>query len=286
MFYSDIIELYNQINKPPVFSNAQSIPTKALRGGTAASIGEYAVAGFQYYDGMNPKVFGQIQVGTEIILEREHGNPNDPLAIKILTKNNNLLGYVPKSKNKTLARLIDQNFTLCALASQADEYRIPSERLKIMVWMGKAKKDIPNAAVGCEEKMLKFTLDCGRTVKLDSFHYTRTYLCLLCGLPDEEFNEKLISKAKNEMIPLWGKRKVHVIPPKIDDSAKYPMLPLTQFFAWLSCEEPIFEQNAGSELVVIWFRDEFDDKEPLARIIHEGIRSLSWENIAEDFEGY
>jgi len=286
VFYADIIKLYNQINKQPVFSNAQSISIKALRGGTAASIGEYVVVGFQYYDGMMSEVYEQIQVGTEIAMVREYDNKHDPLAIRVLTKNKDMLGYIPKSKNKVLARLIDQDLPLYALVSQVDKCSDLSDRLKIMIWMGKSKNDLQGVTACCEDKMLKFTLDCGKTVKLDSFHYARTYLSLLCGLPDEEYNETLISKAKTEMMPLWGKRKIHIIPPIINKSAEHPMLPLTQFFAWLSCDEPILKQNAGSELVVIWFRDDFTDKEPLERIIHEGIRSVPWDNVAEDFEAY
>ena len=43
---------------------------------------------------------------TELILKREPDNKFDKFAIKVLYKNNKL-GYIPKSKNQTIARLMD-----------------------------------------------------------------------------------------------------------------------------------------------------------------------------------
>ena len=43
---------------------------------------------------------------TELILKREPDNKFDKFDIKVLYKNNKL-GYIPKSKNQTIARLMD-----------------------------------------------------------------------------------------------------------------------------------------------------------------------------------
>lgn len=43
---------------------------------------------------------------TELTLQREPENEFDKFAIKLLYKNNKL-GYIPKSKNQTIARLMD-----------------------------------------------------------------------------------------------------------------------------------------------------------------------------------
>ena len=43
---------------------------------------------------------------SELILEREPNNEFDKFAVKVLFKDNKL-GYIPKSKNQTVARLMD-----------------------------------------------------------------------------------------------------------------------------------------------------------------------------------
>jgi hypothetical protein len=79
---------------------------------------------------------------------------------------------------------------------------------------------------------------------------------------------------------------VYVIPPEVNESdPAHPLLPLVRFTAWLTCYQPIAEPNAGSELVVVWFREECRG-EPLDKIVSDAIRSLPWEAVAQDFEGW
>ena len=58
-----------------------------------------------------------------------------------------------------------------------------------------------------------FTLECGRKVAVDAFYYQRTYLSLLEGRPNKEMNDRIIERCNSEMRPLWGERRVYVIPP-------------------------------------------------------------------------
>jgi len=82
---------------------------------------------------------------------------------------------------------------------------------------------------------------------------------------------------------LWGRHKVHIVPPKIDESnADHPTLPPVRFTAWLECSEPLSKENHASALVVVWFRDEYSESEPLIKILHDGIRSVPWDELAED----
>jgi hypothetical protein len=130
-----------------------------------------------------------------------------------------------------------------------------------------------------------FKLDCGRSVAVDALYYQRTYLSLLEGRPDREMNERIIEAARMEMHWLWGDRQVYVIPPRIDESnPKHPMLPQVRFTAWLCCYEPIKPPNFGSELVVVWFRNECHG-EALEDIVNDAIRSLPWDKVARDFIG-
>jgi hypothetical protein len=133
---------------------------------------------------------------------------------------------------------------------------------------------------------LFFDLDCGRSVAVEALYYQRTYLSLLEGRPNQDMNDRILEKVRTEMAPLWGNRRVYVVPPAINESdPKHPVLPPVRFTAWLCCYQPIKEPNAGSELVVVWFQEECTD-EPLDEIVHDAIRSLAWEELAQDFEGW
>jgi hypothetical protein len=60
----------------------------------------------------------------ELTLRREPDNEHDNLAIQILTESGAHLGYVPRAKNETLARLMDAGKFLCAkLTEQSRENR-------------------------------------------------------------------------------------------------------------------------------------------------------------------
>jgi hypothetical protein len=133
---------------------------------------------------------------------------------------------------------------------------------------------------------LFFDLDCGRSVAVQALYYQRTYLSLLEGRPDRELNDGLLEEARAEMIPLWGKRPVHIIPPVLNQSdPAHPVLPRVRFTAWLCCYQPIEEPNAGSELVVVWFQEECPGV-ALDEILRSAIRSLPWEELAQDFAGW
>ena len=131
-----------------------------------------------------------------------------------------------------------------------------------------------------------FDLDCGRSVAVDAVYYQRTYLSLIEGRPNREMNDRILAKVRTEMTPLWGERTVYIIPPNINESdAAHPVLPVVRFTAWLTCYQPIMKSNAGSELVVVWFREECHT-ESMEEIVGSAIRSLKWDDVAKDFEGY
>ena len=60
------------------------------------------------------KVEPKLAFGAMLTLKREPDNPNDPLAIMILTEAGEHLGYVPRAKNEALARLMDAGKLLFA----------------------------------------------------------------------------------------------------------------------------------------------------------------------------
>jgi hypothetical protein len=133
---------------------------------------------------------------------------------------------------------------------------------------------------------LFFDLDCGRSVAVEALYYQRTYLSLLLGRPDQEMNDCILEETRTEVAGLWNARRVYVIPPLINESdPAHPVLPPVCLAARLCCYQPIAEPNAGSALVVVWFREECPD-EPMDKIVSNAIRSLPWEDLAEDFAGW
>jgi len=52
--------------------------------------------------------------------------------------------------------------------------------------------------------LFQFTLNSGRVVQLDDLHIALTYAGLLEGIPDAEYNERLVQQAIRAMVPIWG----------------------------------------------------------------------------------
>jgi hypothetical protein len=64
----------------------------------------FKVAGFQFYKG--EKLMDTMQAGQALTIHREPENPHDRHAIAIYYRNEKI-GFVPRSKNEVLSRLID-----------------------------------------------------------------------------------------------------------------------------------------------------------------------------------
>jgi len=71
----------------------------------------FPVAGFSYYDG--PALLDRLRPGQPVVLVREPENPHDPRAIRIEALGCRV-GYVPRSENRPLARLLEQGAELRA----------------------------------------------------------------------------------------------------------------------------------------------------------------------------
>jgi hypothetical protein len=71
----------------------------------------FPVAGFRFHDG--PSLLERIRVGMPLALVPEPDNPHDRRAIRIEAYGHHL-GYVPRSDNRPLARLLRQGATLHA----------------------------------------------------------------------------------------------------------------------------------------------------------------------------
>jgi hypothetical protein len=128
-----------------------------------------------------------------------------------------------------------------------------------------------------------FVLQSGRRVKLSSFHFSHVYEGLMAGLPKNEPGYVLEQKTKAEK--MWGSRPVYTIPPatviRVYSAKKYESWPSYCYKAWFKSAE-LDSQNAGSELVVIWFGESPSDLGFLA-MVEQACREVNWEQHAKDW---
>lgn len=134
--------------------------------------------------------------------------------------------------------------------------------------------------------MIFINLKCGRSIYISDFHYSRTYGGLLEGRPNEEYNNIIIARALSRMEKIWGKRKTHLIPPKIDSTdPKHPTLPTTELTAWITCNQPVDANYMGSSLILVWY---IDDKvfelSSIRDITSVALNAITWNDLAEDFD--
>jgi len=114
----------------PAIGGAGATPIPA----NSFCLGEFNVAGFQHYNGMIPKISNCLKTSQSLLIKRDDGNPFDPCALKILTPHGCMLGFIPKSQNRTAATLADQGVKLHAKVESYEEGFEPWERLTISLW--------------------------------------------------------------------------------------------------------------------------------------------------------
>ncbi len=75
----------------------------------------FYIAGYYYYDG--DKIENQLKPNVPLTIKRESNNPHDPKAISLWYKGNKL-GFVPRHKNTTLTKLLDQQIDIKAIINK------------------------------------------------------------------------------------------------------------------------------------------------------------------------
>ena len=91
------------------------------------------IAGFQHYDG--PDAQSLLETGMPLQLNREPHNNYDKKAVEIWTGDAKL-GYVPRSENKTIAKLMEEGIEVQALILELDHSAFPNS-VKIEVFYQK-----------------------------------------------------------------------------------------------------------------------------------------------------
>lgn len=80
-------------------------------------LNRFSIAGFQYYAG--PALVSRLRPGATCNLTREPHNPHDPFAVEIHIGRGKL-GYVPRSDNKHISRLLEQGAHLACRVVKVD----------------------------------------------------------------------------------------------------------------------------------------------------------------------
>lgn len=89
------------------------------------------IAGFQYYKG--EEIEKNLKENDILILKREPQNPHDYFAVEVF-RDNAKIGYLPRSDNKLIARMMDQGVNLKAKIRNIDPDAHPYRRVKMRVF--------------------------------------------------------------------------------------------------------------------------------------------------------
>ena len=95
------------------------------------SLGSHFIAGFQFYDG--PEVADMLESDLPLILNREPHNRWDKNAVEVYAGEAKL-GYIPRSENETIARLMDAGFEMNASITELNPNEFPHGSVKVEVW--------------------------------------------------------------------------------------------------------------------------------------------------------
>ncbi len=88
-------------------------------------------AGYPHYDG--PEAESLLEAGMELQLNREPHNRYDKYAIEILCGEAKL-GYVPRTNNKTIAKLMDKGILVQAAIKELDPEDHFMNAMKVEIW--------------------------------------------------------------------------------------------------------------------------------------------------------
>ncbi|MDA8138312.1 MAG: HIRAN domain-containing protein [Desulfobacteraceae bacterium] len=96
-------------------------------------LNRFSIAGFPYYDG--PASVRRLRPSAQCKLTREPQNSHDPFAVEIHLGRSKL-GYVPRSDNKHLSRLLEQGARLVCRVVEVDPGGGGWHRVGVEVWIG------------------------------------------------------------------------------------------------------------------------------------------------------
>lgn len=93
-------------------------------------LNRFAVAGFRHHAG--PRCLAHLEPGTPLLLQAEPAHPMDRFAVRICWRGH-LLGYVPRTDNRHLSRLLRQGAELRARILDTAPNAAPWEQVRVAV---------------------------------------------------------------------------------------------------------------------------------------------------------
>ena len=109
---------------------ARPTPAAPLPPPARLLLNRFSIAGFQYCAG--PALARRLRPGAELKLTPEPQNPHDPFAVEIHLGQAKL-GYVPRSDNKHISRLLEQGARLACRVVEVDPAAAVWRRVRVEV---------------------------------------------------------------------------------------------------------------------------------------------------------
>ena len=83
-------------------------------------------------------VWDDLNIGTEVSLERDSDNPHDPYAVGVIFEKDGekyLIGYLPKGENQEIADMLDMGWGCCyrTVISSKYPYVHPEQQIHITI---------------------------------------------------------------------------------------------------------------------------------------------------------
>ena len=112
------------------------------------------IAGFTFHDGAI--VMCDLAIGKKLRLVRESGNIHDPNAIAIWF-GDSMLGYIPRSDNEYMAKLIDMGYAdiFDARVQRVSPEERPEHQVGVIIYLNRNASDKPEPPKRVSRKVKK-----------------------------------------------------------------------------------------------------------------------------------
>jgi hypothetical protein len=117
------------LNLPRMFWPRQPVTLVAYE------LERFHIAGFQFHEG--PELIEHLEPGCELSLVREPKNPHDQRAVALYFGGVHI-GYVPRDRNRTIARMLDQGAPLICRITDVDPEEDPWRAVEVAISVGSA----------------------------------------------------------------------------------------------------------------------------------------------------
>ena len=111
-----------------LFAGGVSLPWVRRRSGYL--LNRFHIAGFRFHSG--PRLLPHLLPGTPLVLQAEPGHPVDRFAVRICWRGH-LIGYIPRTDNRHLSRLLRQGAELEARIIGSNAGLSTTDQLRIEV---------------------------------------------------------------------------------------------------------------------------------------------------------